>query len=292
MKVYELIRPSINGKTYTGLASIYWLKYYKEYLQIHMTHECWGCVLDYFSKWTPEKILEYFGDTFIVPTIDKETCGFNGCVRVEKGENVTIFFPITQNTIAPDTKEVPHGGYRKHGFMLSVMLDHINYLLNSHLQKNHLVKECLSNEIPQLFGVNTIANPKEQGYHSASLFLSVSVPATQFLLKQSKFIGVPHGGKNMLEHYLAMYPEEKKSDNHWYLSTTLVAGIREHATLHFKTSGNCACMGDMPKERRADRGMEISSHNVDTIQQQFNLLVGIATLWDWVREEIKKEKGL
>ena len=93
------------------------------------------------------------------------------------------------------------------------------------------------------------------------------------------------GPRLMREHYERFYGSEPAlhvSDSEFTL------GLRRENILTFKTLGNCACLGSAPPSD-PEEGYTTSSHNVDTTYQQTNLLVGVAYVWQTVRDGILAE---
>jgi hypothetical protein len=132
-------------------------------------------------------------------------------------------------------------------------------------------------ELPQLFSLETEYS-SERDLHCAPLDLAVSPKALEFLLLHERKV-IPGAQENMRKHGKQIYPKSFGFDQR--------AVIREKGTLGFATIGNCACMGAAPEKRTPGEGYSIDSHNVDAFFQQLNLMVGIATMWSWVRTSLK-----
>ena len=135
----------------------------------------------------------------------------------------------------------------------------------------------------QLFSLETYYT-NHTHFHACGMGVSVSPEAAEFLDKYSKS-AIPGVHNAMKEHHLAFYPKDKKKGADYFLHD-LYGVIREEATLHFVTHGNCACLGRMPEKIRKDGGLYIESHNLDTTWQQLSMLVGVATTWRWVRRSL------
>ena len=132
---------------------------------------------------------------------------------------------------------------------------------------------------PQLFSLNTIYRPSE--YAGASLSLTISPYVVEVLKTLPENSHLPGVRAFMKDHIVAL--DGKR--NARLFEEDIQAFIRTDCTLRFVTAGNCACMGQMPEEVKSNVGLYIDSHNVDSPQQQINLIVGIAALWQWVREQ-------
>ncbi len=135
----------------------------------------------------------------------------------------------------------------------------------------------------QLFSLSTI-HLDEPRLGGGYLSFSVSPEAARFLEQQSGRT-IPGVHEAMKAHHLGIFPKDKEVRPLEFLGG-LVGTIRNHGTLDFKTLGNCACMGAMPREATEDEGSFIDAHNVDSSWQQLSLIVGLATTWKWVRDEL------
>lgn len=165
---------------------------------------------------------------------------------------------------------------------ISKSLSRLTTLLNvfvtgeARQQREHIKKNQF-----QLFSVETYSNP---GYHGSCIILSIS-PEAAWLLDKHSQTAIPGVHRAMREHNCAKFPEDKKRDP-IFLRMDLQGVIREHGTVSFKTPGNCACLGEAPEPTQEGRGKYATSHNLDSPWQQLSMLVGIATMWRWVRTEL------
>lgn len=135
----------------------------------------------------------------------------------------------------------------------------------------------------QLFHVNTIAR---KGLHGGSFDLTVSLPARTYLQSLGENIDLKKISKTMYEHYVLVNGASEYTLN----SHCFRVQLRERGLLNMVTMGDCACLGTSPDKLRDDEGYYLSSHNMDTVSQQFNMLVGIASIWKMVRDGIEKDK--
>jgi hypothetical protein len=138
----------------------------------------------------------------------------------------------------------------------------------------------------QLFSVSTMFSADEE-WQTAALSFSVSPHAATFLAKQPPGTQVPDAVKEMKKQWLAITGTKRKDfeDAELFFS----AHLKEHGMFRLSTVGNCACLGKRSEELKKNQGFHIASHNVDFSHQQINLLVGLACVWDWVRESLSKE---
>lgn len=145
-------------------------------------------------------------------------------------------------------------------------------------------EEALPQVIPQLFVVETYVAYEPGQPHGAGLDFSLSYLARKYLEDLGNNILLDEAIKLMEDHY------QRPSRRHVKLYRgSIDVHVRSNGVLHMHTIGQCACLGAMPKDF-GGRGCHLSSHNVDTVFQQFNLLVGIAYIWQMVRDGIRMEQ--
>jgi len=139
----------------------------------------------------------------------------------------------------------------------------------------------------QLFVLETfIAINPEQHFHSAGLGLSLSPTARKYFEGMGDDVALAGAVEAMEDHYRKLYPSGNKIK---LFRGAIRAGIRQHGVLGITTVGDCACIGAMPEQFGENRGCYLHSHNVDTVAQQLNLLVGIAYIWQMVRSGVLSE---
>ena len=123
----------------------------------------------------------------------------------------------------------------------------------------------------QLFDVGTMASE-----NSRPIWLTVSSFARAYLeeMGEGKLTEVVSA---MEAHYQNMY-------NRSTSRCDFRAEIRERGVLSFHTQGSCACLcGVNPGYVGDGEGYYLHSHNVDSLFRQFNILVGVASVWQMVR---------
>lgn len=148
-------------------------------------------------------------------------------------------------------------------------------------QKKESTLDCT----PQLFHINTYVGEAGQ-FHGAALDLSVSLTARLYLYKLGENIYWKDTVQSMENHFETLSPRENDSYSNFF-SRGLGARLRERGLLDFKTFGDCACLGANPSSFGDEEGCYLSSHNVDNVVQQFNLLVAIASVWQKVADGIR-----
>ena len=142
---------------------------------------------------------------------------------------------------------------------------------------------------PQLFVVNTYIGSIGEHFHAAGLELTLSSFARVFLEKMGEGVGLDKAMKAMINHHNLFYKDEDNHRSESYLRHSFNVHTRTNGVLHLNTMGNCACLGTMPEKFDSDEGCHLSSHNVDTVYQQFSLLVAIAYIWQMVRDGLRNE---
>lgn len=212
---------------------------------------------------------------YVLPTIFGGAFGQHGCARVSKvlDGSVCIEVPAFLEKTDDENQIV---SMRTLGHTLSSISFVLQHLLHETDERNEKVEQGLS----QLFVIETTV-AHEPGFHSAGLGLSLSPLARKYLEGLGKGSSFVKAEEAMKAHYLGPLPDEKEVIRSFH--GDFVIRLREHGVLHMNTMGNCACLGTMPKDF-GDQGCCFSSHNVDTVFQQFNLLVGIAYVWQMVRD--------
>lgn len=152
------------------------------------------------------------------------------------------------------------------------------------LDKGTVKEEQAQGKQLQLFSFESMYRP-DAPFHGAALNVTISAKAADFL-EANAMKEIPGVHRAMKDHYFAKYPKERKKKDRLHLATELRGVIREYGMVRFTTpEGNCACLGNMP-EKRDGCGFEIDSHNLDYSWQQLSMLVGIATMWRWVRRSL------
>lgn len=137
--------------------------------------------------------------------------------------------------------------------------------------------------MPQLFCLGTCLGEYSRP-GSYGITFTVSPCARRYLGKVGNEPLV-RGPRLMREHYERFYtsgPALHVDDSEFTL------GLRRENVLTFKTPGNCACLGSAPPGD-PEEGYSTSSHNIDGTLQQTNLLVGIAFVWQTVRDGVLAE---
>jgi hypothetical protein len=154
----------------------------------------------------------------------------------------------------------------------------INYVVLFEVEEERQPRD---DERLQLLCVDTYWG-EEAMNHSYGMGVSMSPETALFLIRHSQE-EIPGVRKAMLIHHKVLYPEIHKERNPRSFMGWFTGVIRELGTISFITMGDCACLGQMPKETQLDEGLYADSHNLDNPGQQLNMIVGISIMWEWVQ---------
>ncbi len=163
---------------------------------------------------------------------------------------------------------------------LSTLTEVLVFLIQAEAEEK---RQPRAGEQVQLFSMNTYYN-EAMPRHGAGMEVSMSPEAATFLVARSMTI-IPGVHKAMKVQHAAQFPKHKKIKAGG-LFNGLTGVIREKGTLDYKTFGDCACLGKMPEDIQENEGLHIESHNLDHSWQQLNMIIGVATTWEWVRNSL------
>ncbi|OHA79416.1 MAG: hypothetical protein A2747_03225 [Candidatus Yonathbacteria bacterium RIFCSPHIGHO2_01_FULL_44_41] len=232
------------------------------------------------------------GQAYVPPSVLGGSFGQHGCARFSKtlGRSAVIEVPAFLENPDDENQIV---GMRDLGHTLSSILFILQHILHDADEGKKDVAEQESSPVldtkpagSQLFVLETIVAREPGQFHGAGLGLSLSPVARKYLESLGKGVDLDGAMESMKEHFFMPYADEKFRNRAWH--GDFVIRLREYGVLHLNTRGNCACMGTEPKDF-GDRGYSLLSHNVDTVAQQFNLLVGIANVWQMVRGGLRAQ---
>lgn len=267
MEFFPLVRgkrlPEVYHLGFSGthfqvfLPLVYWLKF------VNLT----GAETHYASR---------HGQEYIHPSIFGGSFGEHGCARVSKALDGLVCVEVPAFVDRSNTVE--HAvQMRDLGSTLANIFFSLNHLLYEEDERN---VEMEQESYSQLFVVETFVAREPGQFHGAGLELSLSPLARKYLEGLGSHIELEMAMEAMKEHFFMPDVDGQIHRKSWH--GDFVVRLREHGVLHMNTRGNCACLSTMPRDF-GDRGCCLSSHNVDTVNQQFNLLVGIASVWQMVR---------
>lgn len=267
------------GLTHPNAGEINPLRYHltlgKRGLELHFTELGWAQLNKVLRHKYAKKLLP---NNFVPP--DYKEWGIDG-VLTTKGQSL-------RNTAKKDEYIVVYVPSNQKDKLSAIAetLSHI-FLLDHQITADTVKKEGGgSRDDIQLFSLETMFS-KEEEFHGAGLSFSVAPKAAVFLGKHPPGTLIPNAVKEMKSQWLKISGVKRKESR--YTDQAFTAHLREYGMLSLSTMGNCACLGEVPEELGENRGFGITSHNVDYAPQQINLLIGLACVWDWVRESLAKE---
>lgn len=221
------------------------------------------------------------GKAYVPPAISGGAFGQHGTANASKapdGFMMCIKVPAFLENPDDENQAVP---IRDLGHTLASILFLLQHLLHEADEASEEVKQTSPG---QLFVVETFVAREPGQPHGAGLGLSLSPVARKFLETLGEGVCIDKAVSAMVNHHWNSFTRGKPKPQVWY--GDFVVRLRKHGVLHLNTRGNCACLGTMPRDF-GDRGYYLSSHNVDTVFQQFSLLVGIASIWQMVRNGVR-----
>lgn len=266
--------PLTHGKP---LPEIYHLGFNGSEFEIFMNPTYW----DKFVKLASEtQFPKNMGSTYVPPSRFRPTFGFHECAKISYTlEGFTcISVPAF---IAPHDEENLANTMPAFGRTLSSIFMLLNFLIHDAREAKEIAD--LEKNPPQLFTLETFIS-NEARFHGAGFTFSISFLALKYLEHLGKRV-LPLAVDLMEDHWVALSSHEGQSNVHIYRGG-VDCRLLEYGILHMHTIGSCSCLGVMPQDFGLD-GCGLSTHNVDTISQQFNLLVGIAYVWQMVRDGLR-----
>ncbi|MCK9344912.1 MAG: hypothetical protein M0P64_02150 [Candidatus Pacebacteria bacterium] len=263
-----------------SLPEVYHLSFNGTHFEVFVSQAYW----EKFVKFASEtQFPKNMGPTYVPPSMIKPTFGFHGCAEITQTFDGLTCLKVPA-LLVPNDEENPANNMRAFGETLSSIFIILNHLIYNSFEEKEI---CNSGDLPQLFALETFIS-HEARFHGAGFSFSISHRALKYL----EALGIrhlPRAIESMEHHFFAQSRRDDDDDdnnnNRRLFRGSMECRLREYGTLHMHTVGNCACLGVMPRDFGRD-GCGLSTHNVDTISQQFNLLVGISYVWQMVREGI------
>jgi hypothetical protein len=265
---------------------IYGIDYKLEYFIITITLGAWKLlVVQGIKEWLDGEFIKtinaHFEGEFFLPEIDSKEFGLDNCCKVRvEGSRVRIFVPLTKNKIPliknKKGKEANFVGVCRTLGVLFMRLNHLFWARDEYPKDTSNLGDPL---IPQLYHIDSGFGTGL--YHAASFDAYFAAPAVKIFADHSRET-IPSAQNAMLQHYIAGARNKHEVK---LMSSLFRARIRELGTLDYSTAGNCACFGAMPESYNLEHGLTLTSHNIDTAWQQFNLLVGLAKTAKWLEKE-------
>ncbi len=263
----------VNGRK---LPEVYHLSFSGRHFQIFLNFSYWSHFVGLAGSGTPYSLGQ--GQAYVSPDVSGGEFGQHACANASKTLDGSICISVPA-FLEKDDDEDKIITMRVLGHTLSSILFILQHLLYEIEEQN---VEVAQGGQQQLFVLET-AVARESGFHSASLGLSLSPLARKYLEGLGKNITFSKASEAMGEHYRQMNSGDEETV--LLFRHEFEVRLREHGVLGMRTAGNCACLGTMP-QNFGDMGCYLSSHNVDAVAQQFNLLVGVAHVWQMVRDGV------
>lgn len=270
---------------------VYGVAYHQGYFVITITKHVWEeIIVKSFTGWfgdaPKDKIEAYFKCEFSKPTLSSTEFGAQNCCKIRTRDNrVRLFFPFTKDVMPKGRLgEEEFENIRAVGLTLSNVfrfLNTANKVSDSEVEVSAF--PLGDNSIPQLFEIETYVG--NGGYHSGGFNVYFTSTLVEILNQHSNH-DLLFAKKAMIHHYVCNL-RYKSEINLW--SEQFRAHIRQLGTLDYRTTGDCACLGAMPDADNFVEGLKLDTHNVDTLWQQFNLLVGVARTVNWLEKEYLKK---
>lgn len=269
MEFFSLVR----GKR---LPEIYHLSFNGTHFQIFVPPKYWSQFVEIAGEETYYASNQ--GEAYVFPRVDGGTFGQRGCAIASRTLDGYVCLEVP-SFLENTTDENQTVTMRELGHTLASIFFILQHLLYDADEQKEEIEQ--GNQL-QLFAVETFLI-RDSMYHGAGLCLSLSPIARKYLEGLGKNIEINKAVEAMKEHFFAPDVNQDSRSKTWH--GDFVVQLREYGVLHMNTRGNCACLGTMPQDFGA-MGYALSSHNVDTVFQQFNLLVGIAHIWQIVRNGV------
>lgn len=265
MELYSMIR----GKK---IPEVYHFGFNGTHFQTFIPFVYWSRFVDMFCRFRDHQ-------KYVPLLISGGVFGQQGCANATKMPDGSIRIEIS--AFGDEGQKV---FLRDLGQTLSGVLRVLKYLLAEEDEQ----KEEITQGISQLFVLNTFVS-LELGFHSAGMEMTTSPLSRRYFEGLGENIILDEARNAMRAHMLRMFPSREGSSLlHSYPRITL----RERGVLDLATEGNCACFGTAPRDFGENEGYHLTSHNIDYISQQFNLLVGVASVWQMVRNGLVEQSKI
>lgn len=253
------------------LPELYHFGYSGTHFQIILSCKGWQDFVAMVGEGT--HYAEVQGSSFVPPSVCGKNFGFLECARTLQldDESVCIEIPVVSDVAA---------NMRTYAETLEFILDILFVLLAESEDR----KEIAETGYSQLFVLGTYV--LEAGkIHGAPLALSVSNIARKYLENLGEGVRFLVAIQAMSQHAHGFWKDTDIS-----YSSNFNVQVRTRGVLGMFTSGDCACLGTAPENFSDQEGCYLTSHNVDTVFQQLNLLIGIAYVWQLVRNGVHTQQ--
>jgi hypothetical protein len=260
-----------------NLPEVYHLGYNGTHFEICLNPTYWDKYIRLAGAGTP--YATKMGPTYIPPSIFGGKFGFYGCATViNTPEGFScIRIPALTEKGEQDLKMSLH----TFGATLSSVLFCLNHLL----YLAHDAKEkAMPGENFQLFAVRTHVghNP---AFHKVNLSLATSLLSIEFLTRFGSEYSFLDTTEEMEDHYITQVARDGEVVR--LLPRAVECHFYNYGALFFRTIGGERVTLEVLPEDFSNKMRCLSGRNVETVLQQFNLLVGVASVWQLVRDGIR-----
>lgn len=270
MELYPLVDGVI-------LPEVYHFSFSGTHFEIFLNPKYWVQFVEYTGAGTEYSTWQ--GESFVPPKLSGGDFGQRGCACASRNFEGFMCIKIPAFVTKLDY-ETSRDLMRTYAHTLSSILSALQQMLYESMEQ----VEPAIHRLPQLFCLNTHVGLATD-LHSAGLDLSLSPLSRRYLEKVGDAVVYEDAIEAMEEHYWRIHPGAEKEIG--LFPGAVMVRITQNGVPHLHTVGECACLGAMPENFGDGRGCHLHSHNVDSVYQQFNLLVGVAYIWQAVRDGLR-----
>lgn len=249
------------------------------HLQIFLSKEGWSRYVDVSGSKGP--YAENQGSSFTPPRHEGGNFGFSNSAEVNETLDGMMCIEVPIFSEKEDGERIAE--MEASISTISSILFILTYILFDQEQTPVSDELLPKGVMPQLFCLSVyLGEYSRPGSYGINFTVS---PRARLYLGKIDGESLARGPRLMREHYERFYSPDASVH---FSDFDFILGLRRENVLTFKTLGNCACLGSSPPSDPKE-GYSTSSHNVDTTYQQTNLLVGVAYVWQVVRDGILLE---
>lgn len=258
-----------------GFPELYHLGFDGIRFQLFLSDECWSRFVELTQKGTLYATKS--GPSYVPPSKEGGSFGYTGCAEAQRAIDGTMCIEIPAISVLLDERGCTREMAIKVETLAHILV--VFSILACEVDARH--EEFSEDILSQLFFVNTY---RGSGVANGNWGLEVTVsPRARAVLRDVDSAVFARVTIAMHKHFVDYHAFDPRGEPGLGDFTCDVhAGV-----IQLKTFGFCSCLGCEPP-RCEDDGYYLSSHNVDNAAQQFNLLVGLAYLWQAVREKVKE----
>lgn len=258
------------------LPEVYHLGFNGTHFEIALNPTYWDKFINFAGGGTP--YAKKLGPEYFPPSIFGGKFGFHGCATVV---NTPEGFSLIQvPALSEPGEQNPASSLLSAGMTLSSILFVLNHFV---LIASEAKEKAGHDEIPQLFTIRTQIG-SDQGIYLLKLSLSASLLSIEYLTRIDSQFSFLDAIEEMEDHYTTQALREGNAVR--LLPKAVACYFYNFGLLYMRTVGSEVTL-EVDKEDFESNNCCFSSCNVDTISQQFNLLVGVASVWQLVRDGLR-----